>query len=122
MQQPNQGYCVGNSYRRVFRASNSIAFTAAAVLLFTLFPPVAKGANDTNGFVLERENRTIVLEPYAPNIIRITLSTNKPAAVGAPGYGVIGKPAAADWNHERDSSGYDVVHSGRMTVRVAPEN
>jgi len=122
MQKPNQGYYASNSYRGVFRVSNSIAFTAAAVLLFTLFPPVAKGADDTNGFVLARANRTIVLEPYGPNIIRITLSTNKPSAVAAPGYGIVGKPAAADWNHERDSSGYDVVHSGRMTVRISPEN
>src|SRR5262249_13185927 len=38
MQQPNLDYCVGNCYLRVFRACNSIACTAVAVLLLTLFP------------------------------------------------------------------------------------
>ena len=121
MQQPNLGYCVGNRLR-IFRACNSIACMAIAVLLLTLFPAVAKGADDTTGFVLQREDRTIVLEPYGPNIIRITSSITKPAAVAPPGYGIIGKPSSDGWNHEQASSGYDVVRSGQMTIRVAPAN
>src|ERR1041384_292081 len=30
-----------------------------------------------------------------------------------PGYGIIGKPSSHGWNHEQDSSDYDVVRSGR---------
>jgi alpha-D-xyloside xylohydrolase len=122
MQQPIQGYCVVKNYRRLFRALNSIAFTATAVLSLNLLAHVANAADDVNGFVLERENRTIVLEPYGPNIIRITLSNTKPAAFAPPGYGIIGKSSFDGWNQDHDSSGYDVVHSVRMTVRVAPEN
>ena len=91
MQQPNLGYCVGNRLR-IFRACNSIACMAIAVLLLTLFPAVAKGADDTTGFVLQREDRTIVLEPYGPNIIRITSSITKPAAVTRPVMELLANP------------------------------
>jgi len=90
--------------------------------LFTLFTPAVNADDAINGFVVARENRTMVLEPYGPNIVRITLSTTKPAAITRPGYGFIGKSSYVGWNQERDSSGYDVVRSGRITVRVAPEN
>jgi alpha-D-xyloside xylohydrolase len=85
-------------------------------------PPVASGAGGASGFVLQRQNRTIVLEPYGPNIIRITSSITKPAAVAPPGYGIIGTPSSDGWKHEQDLSGYDLVRSDRMTIRVAPAN
>ena len=70
--------------------------------------------------VLERKGRTISLEPYAPNILRVTMSTDRAAATGAPGYGFIAQPSAEGWTHERDAEGYDVYRSARMVVRVAP--
>src|ERR1700753_4212472 len=72
--------------------------------------------------VLERAGRTIALEPYAPNILRVTLSIDRAAATGAPGYGFVAKPSAEGWTHERDAEGYDVYRSARMVVRLAPEN
>ena len=72
--------------------------------------------------VLEREGRTISLEPYAPNILRITMRINRAAAAGPPGYGFAAKPTADGWTHERDAKGYEVFRSGRMVVRVAPGN
>ena len=41
--------------------------------------------------VLERDGRVISLEAYAPNILRVTMSTDKAAATGAPGYGFTAK-------------------------------
>lgn len=73
-----------------------------------------------NGFVLGREGRTIVIEPYGPGIVRITMSKTKPAALAAPGYGFIATPLMDGWSQERDSDGYDVIRSGQMIVRVAP--
>ena len=70
--------------------------------------------------VLERDGRTISLEPYAPNILRVTMSTDREAATGAPGYGFIAQPSAEGWTHERDAEGYDVYRTARMVVRVAP--
>ena len=76
----------------------------------------------TSNFVLDRENRTIVVEPYGPNIVRITLSTEKAAALAAPGYGIVGTPSMTGWTQEQDSDGYDVIRSGRMVIRVAPQD
>ncbi len=70
--------------------------------------------------VLEREGRTISLEAYAPNIVRVTISIDKAAATSAPGYGFIAKPSAEGWTHERDVEGAEVFRSVNMVVRVAP--
>ncbi len=68
--------------------------------------------------VLDRDGSTIVLEPYAPDIIRMTLSLNKDGALAAPGYGFIAKPAANGWTHQQNEQG-DVYRSSRMVVTVA---
>jgi len=72
-------------------------------------------------FVLVREGRVISLEPYAPNILRVTISTDAAAAKGAPGYGFVASPAAEGWVHERDAEGGDILRSVRMTMRLGPE-
>ena len=82
--------------------------------------PVAWGATDQ--VVLSRPGRTVVLEPYAPNIIRVTLSSEKSAALAAPGYGFVGTPSMTGWTQEQDSEGYEVLRSNRMVIRIAPEN
>ena len=72
--------------------------------------------------VLERDGRVISLEPYAANILRVTMSTVKAEATGAPGYGFVAKPSAEGWTHERDAEGGEVFRSSRMVVRVTPGN
>ena len=67
--------------------------------------------------VLERGNSTIVLEPYAPNILRVTLSLQKENATAAPGYGFVGTPSAEGWSHT-ETEGADVYSSPRMVVTV----
>jgi alpha-glucosidase/alpha-D-xyloside xylohydrolase len=74
----------------------------------------------TAPLVLEREGRTISLEPYAANIVRVTMSTEKVAATGAPGYGFVASPAAGEWTHEGDAEGSEVFRSSRMVVRLGP--
>ncbi len=82
---------------------------------------LGNAANAQDGpLVLEREGRTISLEPYAPNIVRVTISRDKAAATSAPGYGFIARPSAEGWTHERDTDGTDVFRSPRMVVRVSP--
>jgi alpha-D-xyloside xylohydrolase len=80
----------------------------------------ALAAAQAGPWVLERNGRVISLEPYAANILRITMSTDKAAATGAPGYGFVAKASAEGWTHERDASGDDVFRSSRMVVRMAP--
>ena len=98
-----------------------LACTSSMVLLgLQAVAQTATPAGDK--YVLDRENRTIVLEPYGPNIVRITLSTDKPAALAAPGYGITGTPSNGTWTRVQDSGGYEVIRSARMVVRVAPQN
>src|SRR5512142_1004486 len=69
---------------------------------------------------LERNGQTITIEPYAPNIVRVTLSTIAREAEAGPGYGFVAKPEQAGWKHIADKSGADIYQSSRMTVTVAP--
>jgi len=50
--------------------------------------------------VLDHNGSTIVLEPYAPNIIRVTLSLQKDQALAAPGFGFSGHADADSWTHQ----------------------
>src|SRR5579875_1000198 len=54
---------------------------------------------------LDRGGNTVTVEPYAPNILRITLSIDKAQAKAAPGFGFIAKPAQTGWSHNQESSG-----------------
>jgi alpha-D-xyloside xylohydrolase len=72
-----------------------------------------------NRVVLERGGSTIVLEPYAPNILRVTLSLNRGPALAAPGYGVLAAPAAAGWSASQTAQA-DVYQSARIVATVEP--
>jgi alpha-D-xyloside xylohydrolase len=100
----------------------SILKVMAAVALGMLFLSCRVVWGADSQIVLTRQGRVVVLEPYAPNVIRITLSMGKEAALAAPGYGFVGAPSMTGWTHEQDSGGYQVIRSGRMVIRVAPEN
>jgi alpha-glucosidase/alpha-D-xyloside xylohydrolase len=96
----------------------SLTLGVCAVLLAMSLGNVATAQGGP--LVLERDGRVLSLEPYAQNILRVTMSTDKAAATSAPGYGFVAKPSAEGWTHERDAEGYDVFRSARMVVRVAP--
>jgi alpha-D-xyloside xylohydrolase len=94
------------------------AYGVGAALLASSLGGVAKA--QAGPLVLEREGRVISLEPYAPNVLRISMSIDRGAATAAAGYGFVAKPSAEGWTHKRDADGYDVYRSARMVVRVAP--
>src|ERR1017187_7780569 len=56
---------------------------------------------------------TINIEPYAPNIVRVTLSLDKDQATAPPGCGFIGAPSETGWAHEGN-----VYRSARMVVTI----
>ena len=66
---------------------------------------------------LNRGGATIVLEPYAPNILRVTLSLQHEPAAAAPGYGIVGAPAGEGWTAS-ETAGADVYHSARIVAKV----
>src|SRR5271154_2500728 len=86
------------------------------IMLVLLFA-VGASAQETR-VVLDRGDSTIVLEPYAPNIIRVTLSLLRQPALAPPGYGFTGAPSATGWSHQQTEQG-DTYRSGRMSVTVA---
>lgn len=43
-------------------------------------------AAQDGSLMLERDGRIISLVPYAPNVLRVTMSVDKAAATAAPGY------------------------------------
>lgn len=94
------------------------AYGVGAALLVSSLGYVAKA--QAGPLVLEREGRVISLEPYAPNVLRISMSIDRASATAAPGYGFVAKPTAEGWTHQRDAEGYEVYRSARMVVRVAP--
>jgi alpha-D-xyloside xylohydrolase len=98
--------------------------TAALLLLATTalaqstpHPPDQRSALSAP---LERANQTVTIEPYAPNIVRVTLSTISKEAEAAPGPGFVAPEATAGWHHATSASGADTYASDRMTVTVAP--
>ncbi|MGH9517061.1 MAG: alpha-glucosidase, partial [Terriglobales bacterium] len=92
--------------------SNGICFGVALTFLIAI-PTFA----EQSPIVLDHNGSTIVVEPYAQNIIRVTLSLQKDQALAAPGFGFIAHPDASGWTHQH-SDDADIYQSSRMIVRV----
>jgi alpha-D-xyloside xylohydrolase len=90
-----------------------------ALCIFAGFAFLASFAPAQNGSRLELTSpgETIVLEPYAPNILRVTISKDAAAAKAAPGYGFIAKPDPAGWTANQSDS-EDVYKSDRLVVTI----
>ena len=91
-------------------------------LVLAMSQAAAATGDGTSSFEIARQGRKISVEPYGPNIVRLTLSTDKAASAVTPGYGFVGSPSMSGWTHDLDADGYDVFRSGRMVIRLAPEN
>ena len=80
----------------------------------------SQAQNPSQRLELDLRGETIVLEPYAPNILRVTLSLQRESALAAPGYGVLAAPDAAGWSASQTVKA-DVYASSRMVVTVDRE-
>ncbi len=69
---------------------------------------------------LDRNGQTITIVPYAPNIVRITLSRIAREAMAGPGYGFLASPDGKGWTHAVTDQEADTYGSSRMVVTVAP--
>ncbi|HWA96467.1 MAG TPA: TIM-barrel domain-containing protein [Terracidiphilus sp.] len=87
------------------------------VAAFAISPALASSQTVSQHLVLDRKGETIVLEPYAPNIIRVTLALKRPAALSAPGYGISGKPNAQSWTASHTAT-QDIYKSDQLVVAV----
>ena len=91
---------------------NGVWLAAAAILL-----PHAP-AQDLK---LKRDSATVSVEPYAPNIVRVSVSLLKKDALAEPGYGFIATPRGDGWTAENSAVG-DVLRSSKLVVMVAPQS
>ena len=91
-------------------------WTAGALALALAMVP----AMHAQQMIVSRGAATVMVEPYAENIVRVSISLLKADATAAPGYGITAKPLASGWKIESGASG-DVLRSSRMTVTVAPQ-
>ncbi|WP_442681049.1 glycoside hydrolase family 31 protein [Sphingomonas sp. ASY06-1R] len=66
---------------------------------------------------IDRHGSIVSIEPYAANIVRVTIARDHDHADAAPGYGVTAKSDATGWTHNNDASG-DVFASGAINVAV----
>ncbi|MHB8285233.1 MAG: TIM-barrel domain-containing protein, partial [Caulobacteraceae bacterium] len=67
--------------------------------------------------VLDHNGSIVSIEAYAPNIVRVTMSTDRAQATAAPGYGFVGATASAGWRHDVSATG-DAFRSPRMSVEI----
>jgi alpha-D-xyloside xylohydrolase len=96
------------------------SFVRRGSALFFLVAILIEGAllnAQESRVVLTRGASTIVLEPYGPNILRVTLSLGRDAALAGPGYGFVGAPAAAGWTASQTER-TDVYRSDRIVATV----
>jgi len=89
---------------------------SAGVLLLSLLSAATLIAQKQ--VVLDRRDATVTLEPYAPNVLRITMSLKKDAALAPPGYGITAQPSETGWTYEHTDTA-DTYRSSRMTVKMA---
>src|ERR1700733_6541031 len=108
------------SYRSNPLATTSLFCTTSIRFLVLMFV-VSIGVSRAQQMTLARSSATVMVEAYAPNIVRVSLSLRKDDATAAPGYGIIAKPLGSGWTRETTTAG-DVLRSGRMEVTIAAEH
>jgi alpha-D-xyloside xylohydrolase len=91
--------------------------TLAVLTAIVLAAAGAVAQNPAQRLELDRKGETIVLEPYAPNILRVTLSLKHDAALAGPGYGLVAAPAADGWSASQTTQA-DLYQSSRIVATV----
>ena len=71
--------------------------------------------------VLDRYGAYVSIEPYAPNIVRVTISDERDLASAKPGYGFTADSDAKGWTHTTGAAG-DVFSAAGLSVEVSPQN
>src|ERR1700761_3285134 len=93
---------------------SSLVLSYAAILLA---PAISFCQAADQRLEIDRKGETIILEPYAPNILRVTLSLQHDNALAKPGYGFVGVPNADGWSKNQTELN-DVYQSSRIIATV----
>ena len=66
---------------------------------------------------LDRHGSYVAVEPYAPNIVRVTIALDRTLSDAAPGYGISGKSDTKGWTRRSGEAG-DVFTSSAFSLTV----
>jgi alpha-D-xyloside xylohydrolase len=99
---------------------NNRRITCRIIQFSSLFTLVIAPGVKAQQLSLTRDNATVLVEPYAPNIVRVSISLRRDDALAAPGYGLTATPLPAGWTADSNATG-DVLRSNRMIVTVSPQ-
>ena len=91
---------------RLMAAASALCWAASA-----LAAPMA---------TVERNGALVAVEPYAPNVVRVTIALDHDRSDSAPGYGIVAKSDMAGWSHSASAAG-DTFGSGDLKVTVKAE-
>jgi alpha-D-xyloside xylohydrolase len=109
-----RGYVkVASSIRKPYGWGYALGLAALGAMSVRVVPVRAQE-------VLQRREATILVEPYAPNIVRVSLSLAAADATSGPGYGIIAKTSSLGWTKDTGPEG-DSMSSSALTVTVAAE-
>ncbi|MBT2246530.1 alpha-glucosidase, partial [Sphingobium sp. BHU LFT2] len=67
--------------------------------------------------LLDRNGSRVAIEPYAPNIVRVTIAMDPDLAQAAPGEGPNAKADASGWTHSSDATG-DIFTSSAISLTI----
>jgi alpha-D-xyloside xylohydrolase len=90
--------------------------SARILPLLLLIPSLAAARAQT--IKNESGPATVVVETYAPNIVRVSISLLKPFAEAEPGYGIVAKADGTGWKRERSARG-ELLRSADMVVTTS---
>jgi len=66
---------------------------------------------------VDRNGSLVAIEPYAPNVVRVTIALDHGLSDGKPGYGIVAKSDTSGWNHTSSASG-DTFSSSAVSLTV----
>lgn len=67
--------------------------------------------------LLDRNGSKVAIEPYAPNIVRVTIALDAALASAAPGDGPNAAADASGWSHNSDATG-DIFTSSALSLTI----
>lgn len=95
----------------------TVALRLLAAISTLLLPAFTLSAQQLQ---LQRGKATVLVEPYAPGIVRVSMSLRRGDALAAPGYGILARPSGSGWSAISDSDG-DLLRSNQLRITVAPQ-
>ena len=69
---------------------------------------------------VERNGSFVAVEPFAPNIVHVTIAPERDLIDSAPNDGRVARSNAAGWSHQANNGG-DVFSSGSFSLTVDPQ-